>query len=142
MIELRWLALALALVVVPAKAAMYKWVDEQGNVHYTQSRPTGVEAREIKAPSPAPASAPAEEPSPDEEAEENLPPPPPPTADLEEERRNQAIRKENCENARKNLEIYTRHRRILVDGEVMVLSDDERARRLKEAQEHIKQFCP
>lgn len=31
-------------------AAMYKWVDADGNVHYTQSPPTGVESETIKPP--------------------------------------------------------------------------------------------
>ncbi|MBI1732943.1 MAG: DUF4124 domain-containing protein, partial [Gammaproteobacteria bacterium] len=44
-------AFCLAALALPAGAEMYKWVDENGNVHYTQERPPpGIEGQAIKPP--------------------------------------------------------------------------------------------
>ena len=44
------------LLLVPAHAGVYKWVDQQGNVHYTQHPPAdaSIKARQINKPPPPP----------------------------------------------------------------------------------------
>ena len=37
-----------------ASAGLYKWVDDEGNVHYSQKRPRDKQFKRIKAPAPAP----------------------------------------------------------------------------------------
>lgn len=47
------LVLAIAVLVTPASAAIYKWVDEQGNTHFSQTRPPakqGNKASKVKIP--------------------------------------------------------------------------------------------
>ena len=34
-----WLPILLAVAALPAQAKLYKWVDAQGNVHYTDTLP-------------------------------------------------------------------------------------------------------
>jgi hypothetical protein len=41
-----WIFLLLVLAALPAEARLYKWVDEQGNVHYTDRVPPEVTERE------------------------------------------------------------------------------------------------
>jgi uncharacterized protein DUF4124 len=38
---IRYLPLALCVLVLPAWADLYKWTDEKGNVHYSDQPPTG-----------------------------------------------------------------------------------------------------
>ena len=48
----------LSLCVLPgAWAAMYKWVDENGQVQYSQTPPPAAQFKELKAPPPPPSSA-------------------------------------------------------------------------------------
>jgi hypothetical protein len=133
--------LALTLTGTSAWAAMYKWVDAQGNVQYTQTPPPNQNAQVIKPPPPAPVSA--------EQAQkqlgqsrEDLTPVPPPTADIEADKTQAEINRHNCEAARKNLDIYRRHRRVRNDkNKVVVLTDEQRAAKIKEAQAAIKKYC-
>lgn len=39
---------------ISVAANIYKWVDDQGNVHYTQKKPSNAEAEKLKVPSRAP----------------------------------------------------------------------------------------
>lgn len=129
----------LAMTAHQSLAAMYKWTDEKGNVHYTQHPPTDRPTQVIKPPPPAPSNRGYTPPSlgdgdkKEESVSEN-----PEQAEMREQ-----ITKQNCEAARKNVEVLTAHRRIREskDGEVIVLDDDERQRRLEEARENIKKFC-
>lgn len=116
-------AACLVLITVSAQAALYKYTDEEGNVVYSQSPPESGEAKEIKPPPP---------------------PPEPPENEEELSPEQQKIReqfKTNCENAKNNLEIYTNTKEILVDGKIIVLSEEERTKRIKDAKSNIETFC-
>ena len=55
---------------------------------------------------------------------------------------NEKIRQQNCEAARKNLEIYTTFRRFRdKDGNVTRLPEEERLKRLEEAKTQIETYC-
>lgn len=123
-------------------ATMYKWTDSEGNVQYTQTPPPKGDFQKM-APPPAPATpapesaAPlAAEPAADQAGD---------TAAQEEAERKRleaSVAKHNCETARKNLEIYTAFRRVVNDkGEIVTMSDDERAAKIKEANEMIQKYC-
>lgn len=146
MTALRWigamLAIAAWLTAAPVAAAgMYKWVDEDGNVHYSQTPPPSGEAEELKPP-PGPAASGEAIEEQRKESEEALTPVPPPTADIEAEEERKRVYKHNCESARRNLEIYKRHRNVIdEEGERVTLSDEQRRARINEANRRIEKFC-
>lgn len=135
-----------SLLSTNVMAATYKWQDANGNTVYSQQPPASgpYETIQTKTSSgskysrpqspPAPASAPASAPrsaAADDDSKVQA-----------EIAKNQQLRKQNCEAARHNLELYTVYRRVKNDkGEIVRLDDDERARRLQEAKDGIKEFC-
>jgi hypothetical protein len=135
------LALLAALAAAgTARAELYKWVDDDGNVTYSQDPPPDREATTVAPPPPLP----------------DNPTKPLKTDDVGESTEQKAKReanqkadqdaakadKQNCEAARRNLEIYQNYRRIQNEkGEITVLDDANRAKLLKTAQDQIKQFC-
>src|SRR5690348_2172061 len=50
---LGWVCLVLALPLVAGASAIYRWVDEQGRIHYGDRPPSGVQADAIPPPLPA-----------------------------------------------------------------------------------------
>ncbi|HEY0720612.1 MAG TPA: DUF4124 domain-containing protein [Gammaproteobacteria bacterium] len=143
-VKLTFLRLILALIAsgfaVSAGAAMYKWTDSEGNVHYTQTPPEEGEAAEIP------------------------PPPrvnPPATSDLlnggaTTGDRNTPEEKEaelspeqvvayqrNCEAAKANLELYKTSDRIKQadDGKVVAMDEELRGKKMQQAEEQIKKYC-
>lgn len=120
-------------------ATLYKWTDEEGNVHYSQTRPEGHEAdrmeiRDEATPSAETKTTPSAEPS--EQGEEAIPQ----GAGQDAER--VRVRQQNCEVARKNMEIYKTYRRVRqADGTTVVLSDEMRAAKIDEAQKMIDELC-
>lgn len=123
-------------------ATMYKWTDSEGNVHYSQNPPPQGGFQKM-APPPPPA-APAPEAAPPQAAEPAAKQPADGAAQEEAERKRleASVAKHNCETARKNLEIYTAFRRVMNDkGEIIILSDEERAAKIKEANEMIQKYC-
>ena len=139
------LALVIAgLILAPAAfAGLYKYVDDNGNVTYSQTPPESGQYEYMKTPGPKPASPAArtrdsyresinqaaEERKKDEKVQEEM-------------AKNEEIRKQNCEQAKKNLQAYTVYRHIRDEkGNVQRLDDKERAARIKENQQAIKDFC-
>lgn len=122
-----------------ATAAMYKWTDKQGKVHYTQEPPPEGNAREM-APPPrvaAPASKNAGTNDKDEAAGAQSEAGEPPLTPEQQE-----IYSRNCEAARGNLETYKTARRVQQsDGEVVVMDDEIRQKKMQQAEEQIKKFC-
>lgn len=113
-------------------ATMYKWVDEEGNVHYDQSPPTDRESEKLESDTGAktPNAPDASEKTADQ-------PPPAPTED-----ENTRIKKQNCEAARRNRDIYKRSEKIRQpDGTELTLSDEMRAEKLRQVEEDIKKYC-
>lgn len=160
--------IALALCLIPgvvsaaSDGAVYRWVDENGVVNYTQLKPEGVAAERVSANgatarnsrsvSSAPASGQPEVSSvsaeggsdlPLTEAQERM------LDDLKEvEAERQAeiskIKKANCEEARSVLANLTSRGRIRVvgdDGEYRVMPEDERQERIDTAQKAVALNC-
>jgi hypothetical protein len=118
-----------------AFAGLYKWVDNEGNVHYSQKRPLDKQFKRLKAPPPAPAdskplynsSAPTKTTNKTVAAE---------TA------KNKDIRDANCEAAKKNLSGYQVSRRVRNnEGKVITLDDKARADQIENAKKHIAEYC-
>ena len=138
-------SLLFGLIMVSTNAATtYKWVDENGNVVYSQQPPEEGPYETIKTKnssktgisSSTPSSSFATEVKKETEVQ-NL------DRKVEQEAaKSEKLRADNCKAAKNNLETYTVYRRIKNDqGEIIRLDDNERAKRIQEAKDAIKEFC-
>jgi hypothetical protein len=138
-----------------AQAAVYRWVDENGNVQFSQQRPSGQPAQEVRVPAghvtPEQAQSelqrlkekagmvPAQEARPEGEPEKRPEPTP------EQEEKIQQQRAENCRIARENPNILeTTPSRAMVKDEQgnLVRPDAEmRAAKIEEARRDIAANC-
>lgn len=126
---------------------MYRWVDEEGITHYTQSPPPKGEVTVIKQP-PPPAIPPAKAQQKLNEQQQRL-------EDLREDRElakqksqqekeEQGIKDKNCKGARNNLtrlQENPRSRWKGEDGEYQRHTEEQRQAKIKEAKEQIQEFC-
>ncbi|HEX7037532.1 MAG TPA: DUF4124 domain-containing protein [Pseudomonadales bacterium] len=137
-------------------ATIYRWVDENGVVNYTQLKPEGVPAELVHADTgqrvtsePAAGAdrgletAPTKEGEPLTEAQQRM------LEELraaEQERQRQVakVRESNCQQARDLLERLTSHGRLRVtgeDGEARVMPEEERQQRIEQAQRAVAVNC-
>lgn len=161
--------IALALCLLPgvvsaaSDGAVYRWVDENGVVNYTQLKPEGVAAERVSANgatarsvsrsvSSAPASGQPEVSSVNAEGASDVPLTEAQERMLEDlkhvESERQAeisrIKKANCEEARSVLNNLTSRGRIRVigdDGEYRVMPEEERQERIDTAQKAVALNC-
>lgn len=136
--------LLLFFISVTANATLYKSVDADGNVTYSQSPPKTGNYKTIKVKKFKPVPANASQKSlaakklfadGAKAREEN---------DLvkSELKKNQEIQKKNCTSAKQNLRLFTIYKKLKNDkGEYYRVTDTERARRIKTAKGNIKEFC-
>lgn len=130
--------------IASANAASYKWLDDNGNVVYSQQPPEGRPYETLKTTKPSSTSVrptPAEKSFLNEkqkEAEEAKR-----DSDIQQQvAKGEKMRAENCKAAKYNLEVYTTFRRVTNEqGETVRLDDNERAARIEEAKQGIKEFC-
>ena len=132
------------LVSATVHAGTYKWIDEDGNVVYSQRPPPSGQYESIQV-RPAPRSSSSAK-SASESSREFL-------ENATTQRKNDAKlkaelektlekRKKNCTTAKKQLEFYTVYRRKKdKTGEYVRIPDNEREAGLKEAKQAIKDFC-
>jgi hypothetical protein len=143
------LAASLALISMPAHCEIYKWVDSNNEVQYTQMPPPqGVESVRIDTLPGAGADDPAEDETRLEESikasEEQKQQQEKTAADAELQAEITRISRQNCITARNNLEQLSRSGQIRYrtgDGEVLRLSEEDRNQRIEEARSQIKEFC-
>ena len=117
-----------------ASAGLYKWVDDEGNVHYSQKRPRDKQYKRLKAPAPAPENS---KPlySTDNKTDKK-------DAVAVEMSKNQKLREVNCARAKKYLNTYQVYSRIRSkDGTIRDIGTEERTREIKKAQQSIRDFC-
>ena len=126
-------------------AAMYKWVDEQGNTHYSQTPPNSdVEVKTIKAPPKVDTEAAARA---LEEQNKKV-------SDLREKRINEAEeqekaesekaeKEEKCQQAKARLASYQRPRvnQKNPDGTIRTITEEERQAEIKKSKEYIEKAC-
>ena len=126
---------AMMIFTSSAFAGLYKWVDDEGNVHYSQKRPQNQQFKRLKEPAPAPDDSKPlyqsnETPVKDKDTAAN------------ETAKNEKARADKCDNAKKNLSAYQVYRRIRdKDGNVKVIDDNERAKKIAQAKQAIDDFC-
>ncbi len=149
----RGLALTAVLVVLTSvssaagKHGIYKWVDDSGAVHYTQTPPPNRETQELK-PAPGPADDPDAISSQLKEQtdamEKRQTEKRQGAADAQQWAEIQKIRRENCATAKANLaKLQQGGNRAYrtPDGEVVRLTEEDRQQRIDEANRQIKENC-
>jgi hypothetical protein len=135
--------LTLAIASLAQAATMYKWVDKDGHTHYSQQPPadSNYEKLNIRTQSPSGSSSGSQSgptystPSDSSSGQ---------ASDVikKEVAKGEEQRQKNCEQAKKALETYTAFRRVRdKDGNVVILDDNERAKRIEDAKAAIKEFC-
>ncbi|MGE0080380.1 MAG: DUF4124 domain-containing protein [Thiohalomonadaceae bacterium] len=142
------LALCAALTLclaLPAQAAMYKWVDKDGSVVYSETPPPDASNVTTIAPPPLPPSPPPPREAPAEASPGQPVGDTPAGSDGQRDRARQQVEetlRKNCEIARQNLQIYRTANRILTaDDNVVDLDETTRAARIMEAERDIATFC-
>jgi len=132
-------------------AEIYKWADNSGEIHYTQTPPpTGIASQVIEG-APPPAESPETISQEQQKLQQQL--------DAMEERRAERKNKEaleaqrrklddisekNCITAKNNLAKLHQggiKRYLTPEGEVIRLTDEERQRRITEAQSQVDKYC-
>jgi hypothetical protein len=137
------LAMLFSMTSYAGNTNTYKWVDEEGNVHYSSRPPAGSNYEKLKVKTP-PASSTAPQPAAEDTTSGTAGGSKPSGGDVvaDELAKNQQIRAQNCEAAKQNLQAYTVFKRIKKpDGTVVRLDDEERARLIEESKANIKEFC-
>lgn len=120
-----------------ASAGLYKWVDDEGNVHYSQKRPPNQQFKRLKAPPPVPAAS-----KPLYQSEQAKQSKGGNDTAAAETAKNEKARETNCANAKKNLNAYQVYRRIRdKEGNVTVIDDKVRASQIAKAKQAINDFC-
>lgn len=137
-----------SVVSIPAQAAdFYRWVDDNGVTHYSQTPPPHRQTDQLKPPPP-----PAEDPA---QARERLDAQLQALNERRQEREQEAeterqaleaerIRKKNCQIARsnlENLETATNSLMRLPDGSHERLDEETRQAKMDEARQAIEKYC-
>jgi len=141
------LTFILSLFATATFAEIYKWVDENGQTHYSQQAPKDIDATVIKTPLPPAIDPNAAQQQVDElinqqESEEQL--------RLEQQNqqkidaKNIGKQEENCKIAQQRLLEYQNNpgRRIIdADGNVTRLTEEERQQKIQESQNNVTKYC-
>ena len=118
-----------------AYAGLYKWVDDEGNVHYSQKPPRERQYKRLKAPATAQeGSKPLYQKNNKKSKSSDVV--------ATQTAKNEKIREKKCKYAKENLETYTVYRRLRdKDGNVRTVDDNERAKQIKDSKQAINDFC-
>ena len=138
------LIFALCVMVDSVNAALYKWVDIEGNIRYSERKPVYDEFEELKPPSNVDT----------ESAIETFEGKQKKAADLEGKKKEEAElaridaenaerKKSNCQLARDRLASYDKPNMILFheDGSRAMVTKEERQGQIGIANDMIKEFC-
>jgi hypothetical protein len=119
-----------------AFAGYYRWVDDNGEVHYSQQAPKQRPAQSIHIPKSALKSQPVVKKDKDM-SQEPLSKDPLDPADMSQNE----IKRKNCKIARDNLAIYQNNSVIMRGGKPYTIADNEKNNLTDEANRQIQQFC-
>jgi hypothetical protein len=139
-------ALLLVVVLAPLTAAaqaMYKWVDEKGVTHFSESPPPDGKATKIEV-KPPPAAQSRPDDWKERELESRRRKADQDTVAGEQRRREDAQRGERCRQAQVNLDNYRNTRRIYsldAKGERVYMPDDERPAAIARATDEVGKYC-
>jgi len=139
------MTLLMALLALPASAAMFKWNDANGETQYGQFPPAGAHATRIKAeadPKSVPARKSLEEQV--KELDKQLEQQEAAKQGAAAKEQNAEIRKQNCENARKNLtglDLGGNRLAHMPDGSYQRLPEKKKQEMIKQNQAAVEEFC-
>lgn len=145
------LAICMLLTSISTHAALNKWVDADGKIHYSDSVPADVKVKKLRSFTAPDASAPASgvpaqkslaEREADWKKSQNSKDEAEKKAALEKE--NASIKQKNCEGARGNLAAYENSPRMVqydAKGERTYLDDTARAQKIDEARKAVSTYC-
>jgi len=123
---------------------VYQWKDEQGNIHFGSVPPAGASSQSmrLKTSSGVQSDRPGTDAAPPELVDE------PSQAEIDRQVRQQAIAAENerrttCTQLRTNLATMKNHSRLRVeiDGKAVIMSPQERQKRIQETEQQIREHC-
>lgn len=122
-----------------AAQTTYKWIDKDGHIHYTQRPPSegNYERLNVQTGHPSASSGSPTYTTPNSDSNKSA-------NDIvqQTEAKGEEMRQNNCAQAKKALETYTAFRKVRdKSGNVRILSDDERAKRINDAKAAIQEFC-
>lgn len=135
------------LLSFSVNAQIYKWVDDNGQTHYSQEPPASGEAQQMDVPPPPPIDPDEAQKEVDdlieqqqaaEKAQQEA------EKEAQQEAEQEAIKQENCRIARENLRQYQNNpgRRVMdEDGNVTRLREEDRQQKMLEFQEQIDLYC-
>lgn len=145
------LAICLFLTSMTSHAALNKWVDADGKVHYSDSAPTDVKVKTLRSSSAPDAitsvssvSAPKTLAERDadwkksQKAKEEV------AQKAEQEKEAALVKQKNCESARSNLAGYENSRAIVkydANGERSFLDDAARNKTIEDARKTVSTYC-
>ena len=140
----RFIVIACALAFVPvAWGQLYKWVDKNGKVNYSDTPPSTQDAKQLNVPtgggSPAPAPAPGKDKEPDKGRVDTKD-----VAKAEDEAKRAAFNAERCTRARAYLKTLTDGGRIVTydsKGERQILDDTQIESEKNRAQKAADESC-
>lgn len=142
-----FLALFTVIISFSVSAEIFKWVDEDGQTHYSQTAPDSGEAEIIDVPPPPPISPDEARDEVEELIEQQQ------AADkaeqeaqqkAEQQAERQAQLETNCQVAKNNLQAYQNNpgRRVLDEnGNATRPSEDDRQQKIQELQDKIDLYC-
>ncbi len=124
-------------------AKVYRWVDAEGNVVYSQTPPLDQRnAEEVELPSAGEPVPPKEEKAPGQKEGKKAP------VNYDRgklEGMDPALRKQYCEKARKNIELLEKADSesafVTENNEIVKFSEEERAKRLENARKAERAYC-
>lgn len=138
-------SLLLAMSATAMASQVYKWVDAQGVTHFSAQPPQGQQATSVNTATPPPKPTPAEAPKAAPTFESIADPE---QAAIDEKVKQEVAakeveRKKYCEDVRTNLSQLENNPRVRmeVEGEIRRLSEEERQKRIAEAQKAIADNC-
>lgn len=137
---------ALSLLAFGAAAEMYKWVDENGQTHYTQEPPPpGIAGSEIRPQAAPPATESAQESlrKLQERVDGRLEEREKGKKTASEDAAHAAEKQKRCEAARQRLEKAERPRTNFVDpdGTQRRATEEERLEQIKQSEKQVAEFC-
>lgn len=145
----------LALTPILAQAAIYKWVDEDGNVQYSAEKPQNTEAEKMRVTTQPPVDRstyrrPGKD---DGKADDSKvagtkddkdKTPAEKRQDAAKKAESDKLKKEMCDEARQTLATIENNARVRIEdseGNISYLSEAEVAARKKSEQERVNKYC-
>ena len=144
---IRIVLLSLVFAAFPAAAQMYKWVDEKGVTHYSETPPPDGKGKQVDV---KPSGPPASREAPDwkqrelELRQQRLQKEQKEQAEQAREHNAAAVRRNRCLEAQRQLSIVQAARPVFTvneRGEKVYLEDKDRAREIEGWKEHVRNNC-